>query len=63
VAGLGLVTGHAGKARCTKGVFARVALGLGYALGAQSRVWLRFSLPGHGPRELNPPPQPGSLRT
>jgi hypothetical protein len=31
--------------------------------GAQSRVGLRFSLPGPGLREPNPPPQPGSLRT
>jgi hypothetical protein len=30
---------------------------------AQSHVWLRFSLPEHGLREPNPPPQPGSLRT
>jgi hypothetical protein len=32
-------------------------------LGAQSRVWLRFSLPEPGLRESNPPPPPGSLRT
>jgi hypothetical protein len=49
--------------RENSGVFARMALGLGCAPGAQSHVWLRFSLPGPVLREPNPPPQPGSLRT